>query len=242
VFVVWGTRNAGKVDQRDGQYALTRFAHVYWLPLFPTSAIWVTSDGVGHDMKLSGKSVVAGYARTWAVVAAVAGVVGFGGTLAFAAAIGAVALGALSLAWTNVTSDSAMRRSDLNLLAFGTRCEPKLLPAPLVETLTIEAKERWATVSDGQSPGDVARFGPNVERAGLAPASGGDDLERAAAAYGVLRLTALSLPKAQADEAEADAKRIAEGVREKLQVTEGGPYRSAAVSQRLFPAEHIETK
>ena len=229
MFVVWGTRNAGKVEQRDGQYALTRFAHVYWLPLFPTSAIWVTADGVGHDMKLSGKSVVAGYARTWALVAAVAGVIGLGGTLAFAASIAAVAIGVLSLSWTNVVSDSAKRRSDLNLLAFGTRCEPKLLPAPLVTTLTVDAKERWASVADGQSPGDVARFGTDV-------------LERAAAAYGVLRLTALSLPSGQADEAEADAKRIAEGVREKLQVTDGGPYRSAAVSHRLLPAEPVETK
>lgn len=227
MFVVWGTRNAGKVDQRDGQYALTRFGHVYWLPLFPTSAIWVTHDGLGHPMKLSGKSVLAGYARTWSIVLAIAGVGGVGGTLGFAAAIAAVAIGALSMSWTSVMSDSSKRRSDLNQLAFGTRCEPKLLPAPLVETLTAEAKSRWALVSDGQSPGDVARFGT-------------DDLDRAAAAYGVLRLSALSLPPAQAAEAEADAKRIAEGVREKLQVTEGGPYRSAAVSQRLLPAERAK--
>ena len=227
MFVVWGTRNAGKVDQRDGQYALTRFAHVYWLPLVPTSSIWVTSDGVGHDMKLSPRSVIAGYARTWSLVLGAAGVIGFGGTLAFAAEIAAVAIGALSMSWTNVVTESGKRRSDLNLLAFGTRCEPKLLPESLVETLTVEANERWAVVSDGQSPGDIARFGT-------------DDLERAAAAYGVLRLTALSLPSAQAAEAEADAKRIAEGVREKLQVTEGGPYRSAAVSQRLLPAQPVK--
>lgn len=224
MFIVWGTRNAGKVDQRDGQYALTRFGHVYWLPLFPTSAIWVTGDGVGHEMKLSGKSVLAGYARTWSMIAGVAGVLGAGGVVGFIAALAAVALGALSLTWTNVVTDSHKRRSDLNQLAFGTRCEPKLLPAPLVETLTTEANQRWALVSEGQSPGDVARFGT-------------DDLQRAAAAYGVLRLTALSLPPAQATEAEADAKRIAEGVREKLQVTDGGPYRSAAVSQRLLPSK-----
>ena len=224
MFIVWGTRNAGKVDQRDGQYALTRFGHVYWLPLFPTSAIWVTGDGVGHEMKLSGKSVLAGYARTWSIIAGVAGVLGAGGAVGFIAALAAVALGALSLTWTNVVTDSHKRRSDLNQLAFGTRCEPKLLPAALVETLTAEAKQRWALVSDGQSPGDVARFGT-------------DDLQRAAAAYGVLRLTALSLPPVQATEAEADAKRIAEGVREKLQVTDGGPYRSVAVSQRLLPSK-----
>ena len=49
MIVIWGTRNAGKVDQREGQYALTRFAHVYWLPLFPVSSLWVTRDGYGYD-------------------------------------------------------------------------------------------------------------------------------------------------------------------------------------------------
>jgi len=224
VFVVWGTRNAGKVEQRDGQYALTRFAHIYWMPLFPTSSFWITSDGMGHEMKLSGKSVLAGYARSWGLVLGIAGIVGVGGTLGFAAAVGAVALAAMSMTWKDVSGDAARRKSDLNQLAFGTRCEPRLLPASLAETLTLEAKQRWAVMSDGQSPGDVARFGT-------------DDLERAAAAYGVLRLTALSLPPAQAAEAEADAMRIAQGIREKLQVSDGGPYRSAALSQRMLPAE-----
>jgi hypothetical protein len=64
VIIIWGTRNGGKVEQREGQYALTRFAHVYWMPLFPVSSMWVTGDGVGHKMKLSPKSVFAGFMRT----------------------------------------------------------------------------------------------------------------------------------------------------------------------------------
>jgi hypothetical protein len=220
VFVVWGTRNTGKVDQRDGQYALTRFFHVYYVPLVPTSSVWVTSEGLGHDIKLSPRSVIAGYSRTWAIVLGVAAVLGWGGTTLFALALAAVALAAASWTWKDVSGERNVRRSDMNLLAFGTRCEPKLLPAPLAATLETELSERWAVLADGQSPGDVARFGT-------------DDVDRAAAAYGVLRLKALSLPAPQAKQADADAQRIADGVRDKLQITDGGPYRSAAVDQRL---------
>jgi hypothetical protein len=202
---------------------------VYWLPLFPTSGIWVTEEGIGHETKLSARSVIAGYARTWALVLGVAGALGVGGSTGFVAAIAAVALGALSWTWKDVVTDAAKRRSDLNQLAFGTRCEPKLLPAGLVDTLTIEANERWAHVADGQSPGDIARFGT-------------EDLERAAAAYGVLRLTALALPPAQAAEAEADAQRIADGAHDRLQVTEGGPYRSSVLDARLLPADPREPR
>lgn len=222
MIVIWGTRNAGKIDQRDGQYALTRFAHIYWLPLFPVSAIWVTEDGLGHAMKLSARSVLAGYARTWGVLLGVLGIAGIGGSAAFGAALVGVSLAALSWAWKDVQGTSAKRRNDLNQLAFGTRCEPKLLPDELAAGIKLDVNHRWALLSDGQSPGDVARFGT-------------DDLSRAAAAYGVLRLSALTLPPAQSAEAERDAARIAEGAREKLQLGEGGPYRSAAIDDRLQP-------
>src|SRR4051794_3124603 len=115
MIVIWGTRNAGKVEQRDGQYALTRFAHVYWIPLFPVSSMWITRDGLGHQTKLSGKSVLAGYARTWGPLLTVAGLVGFVG---LPLALAAVSLTALAWAWKDVAGDSAKRRSDLNLLAF----------------------------------------------------------------------------------------------------------------------------
>lgn len=217
MIVIWGTRNAGKVDHREGQYALTRFAHVYWLPLFPVSAMWVTRDGYGHTMKMSGKSVVAAYARTWGVILGIAGFIGW---IGLPAAIVGVSLAALSWAWKDVSMASDKRRSDLNQLAFGTRCEPKLLPDGLAGGIKAELDARWAQISDGQSPDEVARYGT-------------DDVTRAATAYGILRLTALSLPGDQARDAEAKAARIAEGVREKGQLESGGPYRSPALEGSL---------
>jgi hypothetical protein len=217
MIVIWGTRNAGKVDHREGQYALTRFAHVYWLPLFPVSAMWVTRDGYGHTMKMSGKSVVAAYARTWGVILGIAGLVGW---IGLPAAIAGVSLAALSWAWKDVSTAADRRRSDLNLLAFGTRCEPKLLPDGLASGIKAELDARWARISDGQSPDEVARYGT-------------DDVTRAATAYGILRLTALSLPGDKARDAEAKAARIADGVRAQDQLPAGGPYRSQALEGSL---------
>lgn len=210
MIVVWGTRTAGKVDERDGQYALTRFAHVYWIPLFPVSAMWVTRDGVGHQTKMSGKSVVAGYARAWGPILGVAGIAG---VVSVPVAVGAVVLTALAWAWKDVSGEAARRRSDLNALAFGTRCEPKLLPSGLADSIKLELDHKWAVISNGQSPDEVARFGT-------------DDVERAATAYGLLRLAALKLPGHQAREAEGHAKRLAEGIRDKLALGPGGPYRT----------------
>src|SRR4051812_35413054 len=145
MIVIWGTRTAGKVEQRDGQYALTRFAHVYWIPLFPVSSMWVTRDGMGHQSKMSGKSVVAGYARTWGPIVAAAGVAGL---VSLPVAAVAVTLTALAWAWKDVNTDAAKRRSDLNALAFGTRCEPKLLTGELAETIKLELDRKWAVISN----------------------------------------------------------------------------------------------
>lgn len=221
MIIIWGTRNAGKVDQRDGQYAVTRFAHVYYVPLFPVSAMWITREGFGHAMKLSGRSVVAGYARTWGILAALAGIAtgGLGGVVI--AAVG-LSLKAWSWTWKDVRTATAQRKSDLNARAYGTRCEPKLLPSEIATELEAELQQRWALLSDGQSPSDVARFGT-------------DNGDKAAAAYGVLRLSARQLRGAQAAEAERDATRIAEGIRD-LQISDG-PYRSSAIAGALAPEQ-----
>jgi hypothetical protein len=217
VIIIWGTRSAGKVDQRDGQYAVTRFAHVYYVPLFPVAAMWITREGYGHSMSFSGRSVLAGYARTWGVVAAVAGLA-IGGVGGFAIAAAALSLAAWSWLWRDIRTPEAQRRSDLNARAFGTRCEPKLLPADVATALEAELKQRWANLSDGQSPSDIARFGT-------------DNVDKAAVAYGMLRLSTRKLRGAQAAEAERDATRIAEGIRD-LQIDEG-PYRSSAIAGLL---------
>ena len=220
MIVIWGTRRVGKVDQRDGQYALTRFAHVYWLPLFPVGSVWITREGYGHAMKTSGRGIVAGYARTWAPLLGAVGIAGAGGMAGFVAALAAVSAAALSLSWRKPQTKSAERRSDMNQLAFGTRCEPSLMPDELLIVLRPEVEARWKLLANGETPSDVARFGT-------------DDPARAAAAYGVLRLTALELPPAQRLEAEQEAARIADGLRDLPQLTEGGPYR-----QTELPGEH----
>lgn len=219
MIVIWGTRRVGKIDHRDGQYALTRFAHVYWLPLFPVGAVWITREGYGHSMQMSARGVLAGYARTWGAILGAAGVAGVGGAAGFAVALAAVGTAALSLSWRKPAGKAAERRSDMNQLAFGTRCEPSLMPEELVVVLRPELESRWAQLANGETPSDVARFGT-------------DDPARAAAAYGVLRLAALTLPGAQRSEAEAEAARIADKVHDLPQLTEGGPYRNA-----LLPPE-----
>ena len=220
MIVIWGTRRVGKIDEREGQFALTRFAHVYWLPLFPVGAVWITRDGYGHSMKMSARGVAAGYARTWGALLGAAGVAGAGGTAGFIVALAAVGTAALSLGWRKPATKAAERRSDLNQLAFGTRCEPSLLPDELLVVLRPELEARWRELANGETPSDVARFGT-------------DDPARAAAAYGVLRLTALTLPATQRQEAEADAARIALGLHDVPLLTEGGPYRNA-----VLPPEH----
>ena len=210
MIIFYGTRRTGKVSQREGQYAVTRFAHVYYLPLFPIAGLWITGEDRGHVAKVSWKSVIAGYTRTWAPL------VGLGmmltGPVGVFAGLGCLAAVAGTFAWLNVHAPAAQRRSDLNLLAFGTRCDPHLLPRELVDALRPELAERWAQLANGQSPSDVARFGT-------------DDIERAAVAYGVLRLSALALPRREAADVEAEAARIADNVRE-LQQLGDGPYRS----------------
>ncbi|HUJ57087.1 MAG TPA: hypothetical protein VLX92_01280 [Kofleriaceae bacterium] len=211
MIVIYGRRSGGKVDGRDGQYAITKFIHVYYLPLVPAGGFWVTSDGYGHTMKLSARSVIAGYARTWAPLLGIAGLVAIGGIAGAIVAVAGAGAAVATLAWTQLRDPAAQRRSDLSQLAFRTRCDARLLPDELAAGMRVDAAARWAQIAGGQSPADVARFGT-------------DDIDRAAAAYGLLRLTALTLPPAQAAEAERDASRIADGLHDKL-LRDGGPYR-----------------
>src|SRR3954469_4876969 len=75
MIVIYGTRFYGEVDSHGGQRQLTRFFHIYYVPLVPVSTLWVTRDAErgyhGHGVQMSGRSVLAGYARVWGPVAAV---------------------------------------------------------------------------------------------------------------------------------------------------------------------------
>lgn len=75
--LIYGMRHYGKVDEIPGLgYVKTRFAHIWFLPLIPLGSMFITAeegDGVrGLNLPLSGRSVMAAYGRTFAVVSSFA--------------------------------------------------------------------------------------------------------------------------------------------------------------------------
>ena len=218
MIVIYGTRFYGQVDGHEGQRQLTKFFHIYYLPLIPVGTLWVTRDldrGYnGHAVKMSGRSVVAGYARVWGPLAAVGSIAtgGIGGIVAGGAL---AALSVWSWTWRSIRGEREQRRSDFNLLAFGTRCDPMKMETGLASVLQSDIAERWAQVADGRSPEDVARHGAaNAAQAVLA--------------YASLRLAARLAPGEHARKAHADAERILDAVKDVNEAAlEGGPYRAA---------------
>jgi hypothetical protein len=80
--IVWGTINAGKVDEVPGQlfHVMTQFGHVYYIPLIPTGSFVVlekTADGGfrGAPIPLSFKSILAGWLRGGSIVAILGSIV-----------------------------------------------------------------------------------------------------------------------------------------------------------------------
>lgn len=220
MIVVYGTRMYGRVDGHDGEFASTRFAHIWWVPLFPLGSFWVTQDHGdsfnGHAIRLSGRSVGAGYGRVWGPIAAVAGVAS-GGLAGFAVAGVAAAATAWSWRTRSVRSAREQRRGTYHALAFGTRCDPLRMSRRLAESLRPDVEARWAMVSGSRSPDDVARFGAE---------SG----PQAVMAYAVLRLVARTARGAQARRAREASERILDAARElDGALAEGGPYRAAAL-------------
>ncbi|MEO8706868.1 MAG: hypothetical protein ABI867_42975 [Kofleriaceae bacterium] len=161
--------------------------------------------------------MLAAYARSWSLVLALVAAVIATATTSIGLGIAAVALfvlGLAALAWRSRPGIHAQKRSDMNHKAFGTRCEPHLMTREMVDERRAHLETRWAAMANGQTPGDVARFGA-------------DNPEIAVVAYGLLRITAVTLPPAQAAEAEAQAARIVDDLREDPNASEG-PYRQTA--------------
>jgi hypothetical protein len=216
MIVIYGTRFYGQVDAHEGQRQLTRFFHIYYVPLIPVGTMWVTRQTErgynGHPVRMSGRSVVAGYARVWGPVAAV-GAIATGSVGGAIAAVGCAALAAWSWTWRSIRSAREQKRSDFHLLAFGTRCDPLNMDDQLAQTLQGQIAQRWAEVAEGSSPEDVARLGAAT------PA-------QAVLAYASLRLAARLAPAAHARDARTASDRILDAIKD-TPVLEGGPYRSA---------------
>ncbi len=74
--IVVGIRKYGRIDNPDGTYDMTRFFHLWFLPLFPVGAVTVTGldeqgSELGHTRSARPSSIVAGYFKAWAIPLAV---------------------------------------------------------------------------------------------------------------------------------------------------------------------------
>lgn len=58
MIVIYGQSNYGAVDEQGGQYAVTRFAHVYYMPLIPMTSFWMTGPERGFEIGMAWKSVL----------------------------------------------------------------------------------------------------------------------------------------------------------------------------------------
>jgi hypothetical protein len=74
VLIVGGRRIYGKVDQVGSTFVATTFAFLQFLPLFPTQSHIVLGDVSASDswqvipIPLHGKSIAAGYLRSWGIL------------------------------------------------------------------------------------------------------------------------------------------------------------------------------
>lgn len=221
MIVIYGTRFYGQVDSHAGQRQLTKFFHIYYVPLVPVGTLWVTRDldrGYnGHAVQMSGRSVLAGYARVWGPIAVI-GAIATGSVGGILAAGGLAALSAWTWTWHSLRGAREKKRSDFHLLAFGTRCDPLKMEGQLASVLQADVAERWAQVADGSTPEDVARLGA------ANPA-------QAVLAYASLRLAARLAPSEHARKARDASERILDAIKDGDAALEGGPYRSTGQAQ-----------
>lgn len=179
MIVIYGHRTYGAVDEQGGQYAVTRFAHVYYMPLVPIGSLWMTGDGRGFEIGVSWKSVAAAYARTWGLlVGTILMFTGFGGSGIVTGLFG-LAMLALSIAtwfvWSKRRTEDAKLRGNLNALAFGTYCAPELMKGGVRAEIEMHVERRARAAESPRPPEDVARFGTR-------------DLDELVRCYGVLSL------------------------------------------------------
>jgi hypothetical protein len=215
--VLHGTARFGVVDEIDGEYLVTRFHHVFLLPLVPVGSEWVTRrDGhalYGRTCRLSWRSVFAGYVRMWGLVITIV-------ALAMAAAgnfvvilpatfIGPLALASLQL--RRLRDPAELRRVAVQRPALGIALDPALLPRDSADILLGVAHERFDVVSGGRTPVDVAVHGAASE-------------VQAAYAFVILRLRAVTRRGIEAVNARLASEDLLR-FRDTLAPTDG-PYRT----------------
>lgn len=228
MIIIFGTRNCGAVDKQDGEYAVTRCFHIYYLPIIPLQWMWVSG---GSDDEVFGisirphlRSLVAAYLRSWGLVAAIgllanASLAG-AGLLYLIAGIVTGAAVALSWRWYSRRGQRDLRAGDLIHGTLGTYCDPGYFQRDRAEESRRYLEAQWPQYANGRSPNDVARLGPSSP-------------EQALLAYGLLRLTARTSRGGNGRDAARLADRILDGTHEELSLP-GGAYRD---NHRQVPFE-----
>lgn len=176
MIIVYGTSHYGKVDGQGEEYAMTRFAHIYYMPLFPVSSWWMTGSERGFATKFNWRSIGAAYARSWGLVlgtlALYTAVASGAAVIAVVSAAIGAALIATSVAAFRIKfrrSTPSLLRGDFNYLAFGTHCDPHLFTREFKDVQRRLLAERTAEFGMLRPPEDVARFGAaNAMEAALA--------------------------------------------------------------------------
>ncbi|HEY5922060.1 MAG TPA: hypothetical protein VIV11_10340 [Kofleriaceae bacterium] len=222
--IIYGARAYGTVEAHGGEHAETNFFHLWFVPLIPTGSYWITNvtaeGSVGYPIDMHAKSVLAGYLRVWGPIVALGGfVAGVAGNLPLLL-VSALAIAATVLAWTwrNLRGDGARRRSDFNLVAFGTRCEPRRMRDELRAEFKRSLDATWSELKPDRTPNEIARHGTK-------------DANEAVIAYGLLRIAAATRGRAGKEEDE-DADRILAGAHTTLAVGDG-PYREGVQTAPL---------
>jgi hypothetical protein len=208
-------RTYGRVDEHDGEYVETEFSDLLRIPLVPVRSFWIADDRgsqrSGFRIKLQPRSVAAAYLRIWAPGIATAVLVL--GSSAFATAIAAALFGLSAWSWTWWPRDAALRRrSDFDLAAFGSRCDPARMTDEMHQLLASQLALRAGAQADPRPPDDVVRFGPRTE-------------DEALFAYGALRLTEArsARPQGSSGRFYGAGWMISRAVRRRR--PRGGPYR-----------------
>jgi hypothetical protein len=204
MMVIHGIDRFGRIESGGGEYLVTRFHHLFLVPIIPIGSEWITeNDGtrlLGRPCRLSWRSVLTAYARAWGVIAAAALVLWIaalgGGPIALGVAAIAVYVGRMY--WRRPLRDRReLRRIELQRPVFGIALDPRQLRRADALLLLPAAEAGFAEVSGGRTALDVARTGASSEA-------------QAAHAFVVLRLMAACERRARAAELVAASDRLLE--------------------------------
>lgn len=220
MIIIFGTRNCGAVDEQDGEYAVTRCFHIYYLPIIPLRWMWVSGQSgdevVGIAIRPHLRSLAAAYLRSWGLIVAIgllanASLAG-AGRMNLIAGIVAGAAVALSWRWHSRRSQRDLRAGTMIQSTLNTYCDPRYFQRDRAEESRRYLEAQWARYANGRSPNDVARLGPTSP-------------EQAVLAYSLLRLTARTGRGGNGRDAARLADRILDGAHETPSLP-GGAYRS----------------